>query len=333
MKLENRDLVCSTRQSIDINCLAFRLPMRAPEHEHHRSGWQFVMRHLCLHNDPSGILLDDFIERSFQRPGRRQQWLEPWVGIFHHPPNLPVWLDPTAPPQAIFNVPQFLASLPHLQGAIALSEHLARWLRRTLRRPVLVRKHPTEIPSKHFSIERWHAEPRQKLVQIGWYARNQRAIYQVDVPKNFRKVHLLQDRHWVARAIKLTDEFSPHRNRPISGPVDVMREVDDEQYDDVLASSLVFNEYWDVSASNAVIEAIARSTPLVINRHPALVEYLGTSYPLFFYHISEVKEMLADTARIRAAWEYLRTMDKRWLCANRFAEDVIGFVRSVSQKL
>src|SRR5262249_43997780 len=159
--------------------------------------------HLRPYSGTSGILLDDFVERSFQHPDQRQRWQGPWVGIFHHPPDLPSWLDPTAPIQAIVRTPEFQASLPYLKGAIALSEHLAGWRRAGRRGPVLVRKHPTEIPPTHFSIDRWESQPRRQLVQVGWYARNQRGIYQVDVPDTFRKIHLLQDRHWVARAIEL----------------------------------------------------------------------------------------------------------------------------------
>ena len=107
----------------------FRLPLHLkqmgdPEHCRHRSGWRFVMERLRAYHHPAGILLDDFVERSFQHEASRQLWCEPWVGIFHHPPNLPEWLDPSAPIQAIFSTAEFTASLPHLRGAVALSEYL-----------------------------------------------------------------------------------------------------------------------------------------------------------------------------------------------------------------
>lgn len=290
------------------------------------------MDHLRFFSGPGGVLLDDFVERSFQHQQQRQRWQEPWVGIFHHPPNFPTWLDPTAPLQAILKTPEFRASLPYLKGAIALSEHLGGWLRESLRCPVLVRKHPTEVPPTRFSMERWEVHTRQPLVQVGWYARNQRAIYQVDVPDSFHKIHLLQDRHWVARAVELTDTLSPHRNRPLRGQVDIMHEISNEHYDELLASSLIFNEYWDLSASNTVIEAIARSTPMVVNHHPALVEYLGAEYPLFFHEIRDVKAILRDRERIRSASDYLLAMDKSWLSGTSFAEDVISFVRGVARQ-
>jgi hypothetical protein len=299
--------------------------------EKHRSGWPFVIEHLKKFHRSDGMLLDDFVERSFQFPATRQQWREPWVGIFHHPPNLPDWLDPTALIKTIISTPEFRASLLHLKGAIALSKYLGKWLYAELRCPVLVRKHPTEIPRLTFSLERWEAQEKRRIVQIGWYARNHRAIYQLDVPDGFQKVHLLQDKHWIAEAIARTDKFSPYRDQPWLGDVYILRDLNNSQYDYLMASSVILNQYWDVSASNTVVEAIARCTPLLVNRHPALVEYLGSDYPLYFDELRDVRTLLKDSARIRQGWRHLVEMDKSWLSASNFAREVVSFVHDVSR--
>jgi len=306
----------------------FRLPLHLKQvgAGKHRSGWPFVMAHLRKFHHPDGILLDDFVERSFLDGAVPQGWQESWVGIFHHPPGLPEWLDPSAPLHRIISTAAFQASLPHLRGAIALSEHLGGWLRTALRCPVLVLKHPTEIPELRFSIESWNKTRR--VVQVGWYARNIRAIYQVQVPDGYQKLHLVKDR--LKKAIALTDQFSPYRSRPWVGKVDVLRRLEDPEYDNLMASSLVLCEYWDVSASNTVVEAIARCTPLLLNRHPALEEYLGAHYPLFFDELKDVPALIEDPARIRDAWRYLFEMDKSWMSANSFAQDVRDFVHKVS---
>ena len=46
-------------------------------------------------------------------------------------------------------------------------------------------------------------------------------------------------------------------------------------------SSVIFVEYIDCSASNTILECIATCTPIVVNRHPAIEEYLGIDYPLY----------------------------------------------------
>jgi hypothetical protein len=308
----------------------FRLPLDLTQvgAAKHRSGWPFVMEQLRSFHHPQGMLLDDFVERTILTEGSPQGWQEPWVGIFHHPPNLPEWLDPSAPIQKIIARPAFQASLPNLRGAVALSEYLGGWLREALRCPVLVRKHPSEIPQLRFSLECFEAQRARRIVQVGWYARNHRAIYQVGVPRGFAKVHLL--RAGIGKLLERTDEFSPYRERTWVGEVEVLPKLSIPEYDELMASSVIFSEYWDVSASNVVVEAIARCTPLVVNRHPALEEYLGADYPMFYDDLREVQELLESPGRIRDAWGHLNEMDKSWLSARNFAQDISDFVQQVA---
>ena len=170
----------------------FRLPLHLKQVGlgKHRSGWPFVVEHLRKFHHPHGVLLDDFVERSFRTATDARGWREPWVGIFHHPPNLPDWLDSDARLQTLFSTRAFRSSLRYLKGAIALSDYLGDWLRTALPCPVLVLKHPGESAKSWFSIERWEQQSR-RIVQVGWYARNVRAIFQVEVPAEFRKVILL----------------------------------------------------------------------------------------------------------------------------------------------
>ena len=50
------------------------------------------------------------------------------------------------------------------------------------------------------------------------------------------------------------------------------------RFDEVLSDNIVTVELFDASANDVVIECTARGTPLVVNRHPAAVEYPGESY-------------------------------------------------------
>jgi len=315
--------------SAPAGCFRLPLDLELVGAINHRSGWPFVMEHLRTFHHAEGILLDDFVERTIRTEAVPQGWREPWVGIFHHPPNLPVWLDPGAPLDYIMSTAAFRASLPNLKGAIALSEYLGERLRDLLRCPVLVLKHPTETPEFLFSFERWEQSDKRRIVQVGWYARNHRAIYQLAVPETYNKVHLLHPK--IHQLIERTDQFSPYRERPRIGEVEIVPRLSHSEYDELMTSSLIFSEYWDVSASNVVVEAVARNTPLVVNRHPALEEYLGADYPLFFDDISNVRELLSDPARIRYAWRHISEMDKTWLLASSFADQVVNFVNQVSK--
>ena len=82
------------------------------------------------------------------------------------------------------------------------------------------------------------------------------------------------------------------------------------EYERFASSSVLLIHLRDANANNAVLEAIAMATPVIINRHPAAVEYLGADYPLFFDRIADISQILADIPRIEEAAQYLRRMDK-----------------------
>jgi len=320
----------------------------------HRSGWPYVVSALRKKPDENGILLDDYAEGTFRFHGGRAAlwgkvrrsalldrliwpdnrppiWREPWVGIFHHPPNLPEWFDPVAPLQKVFANDRFRVSRRHLRGAIALSQYTADWLQAELSVPVTVIKHPTEFPSSRFTWEAFESNLDRKLVQVGWYLRNYRAIYQVEVPETFQKVHLAEQKPWIKEAWRRTDQHSPYSDRPDVGSVHVESWLENEEYDRLLSENVIFMEVFDASANNAVIESIVRNTPIVVNRHPAIEEYLGTDYPLFYSDIGEVKSLL-DSSNIKRTYEYLKSMDKSDLRVEEFVDGVSEFVDSVSNR-
>ena len=63
---------------------------------------------------------------------------------------------------------------------------------------------------------------------------------------------------------------------------------------------------------------MASSTPLVVNRLPALVEYLGDRYPLFYDDLAEAGEICNDDRLILEGHRYLKHMDKRTLSFDYF---------------
>jgi hypothetical protein len=294
----------------------------------HRSGWPFAIQELKSYTSTDGILLDDFVERTFQQTKEPKAWEEPWIGVFHHPPQLPAWLDHSAVPDHIFETLPFQKSLPHLKGAVALSQYLADWLKCKFNVPTIALKHPTEIPELQWSVKKFVEGPGLNIIQVGWYLRNYRAIYQLKVPYGFRKMHLLQNKPCVLAAAKRTDQHSPFRHRSEFNQTQVLHRLENSQYDELLCQSVVFLELFDTSANNAVIESIVRNTPIIINRHPASEEYLGKDYPLFYDEIDQVYNLLNfDT--IVNAHEYLKAIDKTEYSNKIFADKLMQFIESV----
>lgn len=112
------------------------------------------------------------------------------------------------------------------------------------------------------------------------------------------------------------------------GSVAEMPRLTDEQYDRILSESFVMTELYGASGSNVVVECIARGTPLLINRLPAVEEYLGADYPLYFDSIEHAAE-LARSEKVFDAHEHLRRVSMTALGAKDFCESISGAVKVI----
>lgn len=308
--------------------------------DEHRSGWPYVLRCLEPMISDKGILFDDFIEASFAYHPIRSPHLEPWVGVFHQPYDAPEFLQPPGLSiGSILKSPMFKASLPYLKLGITLSSPLGAWLQKTLDVPFVTLIHPTEIPEVAFSETAFLANKKRRIIQIGCYLRNTSAIYQLKVPDDYTKTRLLLETQWekeyITRVAVLWQDYNwgnrwnqKKADRLPCGTVENSGRVSDAIYDRLLSENVVFIEFFSASASNTIVECIVRNTPLVVNRLPALEEYLGKDYPLFFDRIEDATELFA-LDKIFAGHSYLKRLDKRPLTGEYFRSHLIGALRSM----
>jgi hypothetical protein len=138
--------------------------------------------------DPQApILLDDFIERTFfyDRGRNVNLWhRQPWVGVMHHPPDMPKWYMDSTRLQHLHADPRRNRSLPNLRMIIALGDNLRDWCRQQWPNiPAVTIKHPTGLPQVYWSPDAFLANPRKKVAQAGWFLRNMIAIHQAGYPK------------------------------------------------------------------------------------------------------------------------------------------------------
>lgn len=292
----------------------FRPTSQAIGTNFHRAGWPVALAALSriqageteLGNKRPGVLLDDFVEQTFAYGHIQAIHRQPWVGIFHHPPNMPEICRLSETPQAYTRQRAFIESLANLKAAIVLTEYQRPLFEQLLGVPVHVLTHPMPQDAKLWDHESYAANRR--MVSVGAYCRNTWLPHQVP-PSGIKRAILRPRSAWFAEWHRKCQANGESLGRPTYDGVESMARVDDDQYDELLASSVVIAEYFDAAATNTVLDCIVRNTPIAVNRHPAIVEYLGADYPLYFAEPSTLPSLLTE-ANVIAANEYLAAMDK-----------------------
>jgi len=284
----------------------------------HRSGWTYAMEALVpLHND-NGILFDGFLENQFgwTAKNERYPYNEPWVGIFHNPQNIPNWFFSEYSVQNLIESSYFQESLRTCKGIFTLSNYHAEYIRKLISVPIEVLFHPTEIPSKLFNYDKFMANPDKKLINIGYWLRKLSSIYQLPLNSYYTKCRLMPYSAAGPKKI-ITELFNKeleYNDIKLNEYFDItvtLDRVSNFEYDNLLSNNLVFLDLYDSSANNAVIECIARGTPLLINPIPGVVEYLGEEYPFYFNNLQEAAEKAKNFELIKETNNYLLECETR----------------------
>jgi hypothetical protein len=275
--------------------------------EHRNSFNKLAESLLPLHADEGATLFLPFIERYFvwgDQPGEASS-LSPtpieqdWIGIIHVPFDAPSWFHADVSPETIFKSELWKKSLPHCKGLITLSDDLERDIKFHFPDlPTFSLKHPTDFEDlKPFDLAKFNEKPT--LVQAGDWLRNLQAIHKVKAP-NYRRVMLkkMYTDAYLNNEIAVFGDF-------IDSDVEVYTMVPNDEYDELLSSSVVICWLYATAANNLILECIARKTPILINPLPSVVEYLGEDYPLYIDDLSEVKSKLENKQLIKEAHEYL----------------------------
>ena len=298
----------------------------------HRSGWKYCLSCLEPFHSQHGILVDGFIEKQFswkvksyyENKNSKIPYTRDWIGFLHNPPNPPDWFDTYNSPAAIFGRDVFRKSLESCRALVCLSEYLAGWVRSKCNVPVIVVKHPTATNTTKWEPEKFLDEERPALLQIGYWLRRMISICEINVPYPFFKKWLPSDHEYAAQLLDVEKKSLKHpfTNQSRWSGVEMVKRVSNAEFDDMLTSCVAFLDLYDSSANNAVIECIARNTPLLVNKHPAVVEYCGEDYPLYFDNLEHASDLLCDSDKILAAHEHFKNMDKRWIDGGYFSHDL-----------
>jgi hypothetical protein len=281
----------------------------------HRSGWKYALESLHELHSEDGAIFNGSIDASFGYAADRfieagtLPYTSPWIGFIHGTIAVCPWAtDDVKPIDAIFSSKIFEESAGNCRGIFTLSRYVAEYVSEKVNRfniPVGSVKHPTEFPLRVFSYQEFL--DTRRILHAGTWMRRITSFFDLDV-SGLDKMLLLNS--YTLRYIQQELQYvgkSPSEVRNVQ----VVNHVSNSMYDDLLCSSIVFNDLYDSNANNVVIECIARNTPILVNKIPAATEYLGDDYPFYYSSLEEANSKAQDDKLVAQTSEYLRTFPSR----------------------
>lgn len=302
----------------------------------HRSGWGFAIDSLMPVHSKSGVLFDDFIERThswnyheyYMGGDRDIPHKRPWVGFFHIPHNCPEWWDHCHKPQTIIQREVFQESMKYCLGLFTLTDYLKNFIQDNVDVPVCKVMYPTEIPQKKWSEQKFLSNNQKRIIQLGAFLRDSYAI--IYLRTNLLKAWFPGDyefSYYYRRKMEEGSDDWGYADKKMDSQVWVPRDkLPNDVFDDYMTNNVLFAKLHDASASTAVVESIARNTPILVNRHEALEEYLGEEYPFFYDNLDHASSLINNETIIETH-RYLKSLNKDWISGTYFRNSVVRKVK------
>ena len=301
-----------------------------PIFSNHRSGWEYAIDSLMpLHNE-EGIFFDGFLENRFTWKYKDSiknkiiPYEEPWVGFVHNPVINPShFFSKSYSTESLLKKEEFKKSLENCKGIFTLSKYLSNYIYDNVKITTCSLILPTLIPDLIFNYEKFIANKSKKIINIGYWLRKLNSIFllPLDDDSGYTKIRLrpYDSKSPISVINKITDiekkelklNFQDEDLKRYRLNTKTFKRLDDHIYDEMLSENLVFLDLYDSSANNAITECIARATPVLVNRIPAVEEYLGEDYPFYFDSLERAAEKALDFELIKETHEYLLNWEVR----------------------
>jgi hypothetical protein len=324
------------------NIIQFNIPAQVDKgFNEHRGGWDLIKQSLNdnkLYSKNNNYIFYDMLDIIFLF-NKGDIIEKKWCGIFHCTPITPSYLD-FINISNIFNNINFVKSLKNCLGIITLTSYLSNYFIESFKKinmniNVYTLKHPTittNIPL--FNYINFKYNNNKKIIQLGQQLRKVSSIYLLPEIQNYSKLWLtgtLQFNKMVTFLKYEMEMFNIDKSliNMHKTPMKYIQNFD--EYDNLLTTNLVFMDLYDAAANNAVVECIVRNTPIIVNKIPAIVEYLGEDYPLYFNNLSEIPELLTEQ-NIFNAHQYLLNMNKEDLEIEYFNKKLITLLYNIFNK-
>jgi len=256
--------------------------------QHHRGGWKFVCGLIAEHlHSEDGVR---FIGSVEDEVAEHRIITEPWVGFIHQVPKHNLRWFPDL--ERLLNDEYWKASAQNCLGLFVLSSHVKEYLESAgCTIPIARIFYPAEPTQRPFVLERHFARSPRRVVSGGEFLRNFQPFYDLKAPGFTKQLLVHEGFKW--DSIVQNDSVTK------------LGRITDDEYDSLLEDSVFFLNLYDAPANTTVVECIVRNTPLLINRLPGLIEYLGEDYPFYYSSIEEAESKLQQPALIQETCEYL----------------------------
>ncbi|MEZ6037693.1 MAG: hypothetical protein R3F29_09445 [Planctomycetota bacterium] len=274
---------------------------------HHRTPWDATVERLAtsLRADDGPML----VASTEQLLNNGTDLAGAWVGFVHWCPHVPSYLDRIYP-QPPYDLAKILDArtlpdaLRHCEGLFCLSPSSRAFVHRTLRDRGLaeVPVHSVWMPTAT-DVPRFD-EPSlsrtRDIVMLGHWLRRLSSLAEIALPSGWNRIWLRGDQGFDPAAL-----IAAERNPGALDDVHCPEYLDAARFDELMRSCIVFLDLWAASANNAVVECVARGTPLIVNRVDGVVDYLGEDYPLYFDTLADVEHLAVNRPRQREAHRHL----------------------------
>ena len=110
--------------------------------------------------------------------------------------------------------------------------------------------------------------------------------------------------------------------------------ITNTDYDKLITKNIVYINLVDASAVNTIIECIVRHTPIIVNKHPAVVELLGEKYPLYLTDDEStlfIHKLLKSDKLIRKAYHYLKKLNCKKFSISTFLNNFQKIITSIKK--
>jgi len=305
--------------------------------EIHRAGWNWVTKSLInkFHDPKADIIMDEFVERTFDwdytfnnnkalvLPHHKRDW----IGVIHNPMIIPKPFDIKQSPVNMCARLPFLLALKNCRGMYTLSSDLEESMRHLFMQygfdhiPIETLIHPTPLDVEEFKLDEYLKDPQ--ITCIGYWLRNFEPFWllDTDMTKNVLLGRLPYAHQTYEKQLETFNLKTTFTGEKVKGNIIVHKHLENKEFDKYMTATVGFLNLIDTSANNGVTDCLSRNIPLLVNCHPAVVEYLGDDYPFYYNTLESANKKINDTQLIKDTYEYLKNLNKSRFSIRTFIKD------------